>query len=172
MNRRAALSPAQQAGKAAFKALAKAFGGQDAVAAEFGVRQQDVSDYGLANVARFAPIDLIDALEDCTVGLPGWPHVTSWLCRQRGGLFLPLPQGVPDAAGMMRTVADMAAELGAVSRAVTDAVCPHGPDGEEVNPTEALVGLDALDELDRASARLRHALMARADMRTQQGDGK
>ncbi|ETI63002.1 hypothetical protein C100_14915 [Sphingobium sp. C100] len=161
MGRTATLSPDQQALKAAFKALAKAFGGQAAVEAETGIRQQEVSDYGLPNVARFAPIDLIDHLEDCTHGTAGWPHVTSWLCRRRGGVFVPLPLGRDDADGMMRTVAEMAAEFGDVSRAVADAVCPHGPDGEEVNPTEARRALDALDDLDRVSAQLRLKLAAK-----------
>ena len=113
MSRSATLSPDQQSLKAAFKALAKAFGGQVAVEAETGIRQQEISDFGLPNVARFAPIDLIDHL------------------------------------------AEMAAEFGDVSRAVTDAVCPHGPDGEEVNPNEARLALDALADLDRVSAQLR-----------------
>lgn len=161
MSRSVVLTPDQQTGKAAFKALAKAFGGQQAVEAETGIRQQDISDFGLPNVAKFATIDLIDRLEESTVGLPGWPHITSWLCRRRDGVFVPLPKGGADADGMMRTVAEMAAEFGDVSRAVADAVCPHGPDGEEVNETEARTALDALDDLDRVSAQLRHKLQSK-----------
>lgn len=84
MARTVTLTPDEQAGKAAFKALAKAFGGQEAVEAEFGVRQQKVSDMGLPNVAEFPTLNLIDALEERTVGYPGWPHVTAWLARRRG----------------------------------------------------------------------------------------
>lgn len=161
MSRNATLTPEQQTGKAAFKALAKAYGGQEAVAEETGIRQQEISDYGLPNVAKFASVDLIDFLEDRTVDLPGWPHITGWLCRRRGGVFVPLPQGGADADGMMRTVAEMAAEFGDVSRAVADAVCPHGPDGEEVNAAEARTALAALDDLDRVSAQLRHKLQSK-----------
>ncbi|WP_289145220.1 hypothetical protein [uncultured Sphingobium sp.] len=161
MSRAVALSPDQQSGKASFKALVKAFGGQDAAAEESGVRRQKISDMGLANVAEYPTLDLIDLLEDRTVGLPGWPHVTSWLCRRRGGVFVPLPRGGADADGMMRTVAEMAAEFGDVSRAVADAVCPHGPDGEEVNASEARTALAALDDLDRVSAQLRHKLQSK-----------
>lgn len=161
MSRAVALSPDQQSGKASFKALVKAFGGQDAAAEESGVRRQKISDMGLANVAEYPTLDLIDLLEDRTVDLPGWPHVTSWLCRRRGGVFVPLPQGGADADGMMRTVAEMAAEFGDVSRAVADAVCPHGPDGEEVNAAEARTALAALDDLDRVSAQLRHKLQSK-----------
>lgn len=161
MSRNATLTPEQQTGKAAFKALAKSYGGQEAVAEETGIRQQEISDYGLPNVAKFASVDLVDFLEDRTVGLPGWPHITGWLCRRRGGVFVPLPQGGADADGMMRTVAEMAAEFGDVSRAVADAVCPHGPDGEEVNAAEARTALAALDDLDRVSAQLRHKLQSK-----------
>lgn len=161
MSRNATLTPEQQTGCAAFKALAKAYGGQESVAEETGIRQQEISDYGLPNVAKFASVDLVDFLEDRTVGLPGWPHVTGWLCRRRGGVFVPLPQGGADADGMMRTVAEMAAEFGDVSRAVADAVCPHGPDGEEVNAAEARTALAALDDLDRVSAQLRHKLQSK-----------
>lgn len=158
MSRCIVLTPEQQTGKAAFKALAKAFGGQVAVEAEFGVRQQEISDFGLPNVAKFASIDLVDRLEESTVGLPGWPHVTSWLCRRRGGIFVPLPMGSTDADGLVRTVAELGAEFGDVSRAVADAVCPNGPDGEEVTKAEAQAALDALDDLDRVSAQLRMKL--------------
>ena len=84
MSRSLSLTPEQQSGKASFKALVKSFGGQDAAAEETGVRRQKISDMGLANVAESPTLDLIDALEDRTVGMPGWPHVTSWLCRRRG----------------------------------------------------------------------------------------
>lgn len=161
MARTTLLSPDHQSAKAAFKALVKAFGGQDAVAAESGLRQQKISDMGLPNVAEFPTLDLIDALEDRTHGTAGWPMVTSWLCRRRGGIFVPLPTGSDDADGMMRTVAEMAAEFGDVSRAVTDAVCPHGPDGEVVTDAEARTALAALDNHDRVSAQLRLKLIAK-----------
>lgn len=161
MSRSRALSPDAQSGKAAFKALVKSFGGQDAAAVETGVRRQKISDMGLPNVAESPTLDLIDALEDRTVGLPGWPHVTGWLCRRRGGVFVPLPLGDDDADGMMRTVADLAAELGDVSRAVSEAVCPDGDGGRDVTEAEARAALAELDGLDRTSAQLRLKLNAR-----------
>ena len=160
MARTVTLSPDQQSGKAAFKALAKSFGGQDAVAAEVGVRQQEISDLGLPNVDKFATVDLIDFLEDRTVDLPGWPHVTNWLCHRRGGVFVPLPQGEIDADAIMLTVAELAAELGDVSRAISSAMCASGEGGRDVTPAEARTALAELDGLDRTSARLRLKLLA------------
>ncbi|MFZ2995929.1 hypothetical protein [Sphingobium sp.] len=155
MTRSASLTPDQQSGKAAFKALAKAYGGQQAVEAETGIRQQEISDCGLPNVARFASIDLVDTLEDRTHGTAGWPHVTSWLCRRRGGVFVPLPQGEDTPDGMMLTVAELAAELGDVSRAVSEGVCASGDGGQILTDRERDHVLTELDGLDRASARLR-----------------
>ena len=163
MSRCEALTPEQQSGKAAFKALVRAFGGQEAAAAETGVRRQKISDMGLANVADFPTLDLIDALEARTVGLPGWPHVTGWLCRQRGGLFVPLPEGGDDPAGLALGVVEMAGELGDVSRAVSDALRPDGDGGAAVTRAEARRALDELDALDAASARPRLGLAAIAE---------
>ena len=160
MGRTVTLTPDQQSGKAAFKALAKGFGGQDAVAAEVGVRQQEISDLGLPNVDKVATVDLVDFLEDRTVGLPGWPHVTNWLCHRRGGVFVPLPQGDVCADAIMLTVAELAAELGDVSRAISAAMCASGEGGRDVTPAEARNALAELEGLDRTSARLRLKLLA------------
>ncbi|BBD01860.1 hypothetical protein [Sphingobium sp. YG1] len=161
MARSVTLSPEQQSGCASFKALVRAFGGQEAAASETGVRQQKISDMGLSNVAEFPTLDLIDALEDRTVGLPGWPHVTNWLCHRRGGVFVPLPQGENDADGMMVTVAELAGELGDVSRAISEAVCASGDGGRDVTKAEAAAALAELDGLDRTSAQLRLKLMSK-----------
>ncbi len=155
------LSPDQQSGKAAFKSLVKSFGGQDAASTETGVRRQKISDMGLPNVPEFPTLDLIDLLEDRTVGLPGWPNVTNWLCHRRGGVFVPLPQGEDDADGMMVTVAELAGELGDVSRSISDAVCAAGEGGREVTAGEARKALAELDGLDRTSAQLRLKLIAK-----------
>lgn len=166
MSRTLVLSPAQQSGKAAFAASVKAFGGQEAASAETGVRRQKISDMGLPNVAEFPTLDVIDALEERTVGLPGWPHVTHWLCRQRGGVFVPLPMGEDDADGLVLTVAELAGELGDVSRAIGDAVSASGDGGRAVTADEARVALRELDGLDRTSAQLRLKLRAHIEGET------
>lgn len=112
MARTVTLTPDEQAGKAAFKALAKAFGGQEAVEAEFGVRQQKVSDMGLPNVAEFPTLNLIDALEERTVGYPGWPHVTAWLARRRGCVLVCVPSGDASAEDINGAIAVLSREHG------------------------------------------------------------
>lgn len=155
MTRSATLPPVAQAGKAAFKALVKAFGGQDAAAEECGIRQPRISDMGNPNVDEHPPLWMIDHLEDCTVGHPGWPHVTNWLCRRRGGVFVSLPQGPDDAGGIMESMVGIAGELGQVSRAVSDAVASASEGGAAIVAREARDILRELDEMDRTSATLR-----------------
>jgi hypothetical protein len=160
MGRTLTLSPDQQAGKAAFKALAKAFGGQVAVEAETGIRQQKISDMGLANVDEFPTLDLINLLEDRTVDLPGWPHVTSWLCRQRGGVFVPVPKTIMQVDCLMRGMVEIATEMGDVSRAISEAVCPKSDGATAVTPREATAIRAHIADLQRAAAAMDLSLAA------------
>lgn len=158
MSRVAAASPDIQSGKRAFKALGKAYGGQEAVEAETGVRQQKISDMGNPNSQIMPPLDLIDLLEDRTVGHPGWPHVTNWLCRRRGGVFVPLPEGPLGTEAITGCVFEMAAELGDVSRCIGEALS----DGE-VSPKEAAAANLELDQLINTAIALRHRLLTIAN---------
>jgi hypothetical protein len=158
MSRVVALSPEQQSGKAAFKALVKAFGGQEAAAIESGVRRQKISDMGLANVPEFPTLDLIDSLEDRTVGLPGWPHVTSWLCKQRGGVFVRLPDVDGDGGSIVSGVVELAGELGDVSDAVRDAVHVASDMGAKISPAEAAEIDSKLEELIATAVAMRMSL--------------
>lgn len=73
----------QQELKSAFRALIRAFGGQEAAAARLGTRQQRISDCCSPNIDAFARLDEIAILEAETVGMPGHPHVTGVLARHR-----------------------------------------------------------------------------------------
>lgn len=160
MGRTLTLSPDQQAGKAAFKALAKAFGGQAAVEAETGVRQQKISDMGLANVDEFPTLNLINFLEDRTVDLPGWPHVTGWLCRQRGGVFVPVPKTAADVSSLMRCMVEMTTEMGDVSRSIGEAVSTNSEGGSDIKPREATVIRTHIADLQQIIAAMDLSLAA------------
>lgn len=147
------LSPADQEIKAAFAALARAFGGQDAVAAAFpGIRQQKVSDWCNPRLPEFAPLHIVAALEACTVGHPGHPHVTRLLAR-RAGFVLVEQHEDTQAVHPLAAIAAIAAEFGDVSRVYTAAAA----DGE-VNDTERADALEAVCALEAATAALRVAL--------------
>src|SRR3546814_17035961 len=77
---------------------------RSAAARETGQRQQRLSDFGLPNVAEFAPLDFVALLEERTEGTAGWPHVTRWLARRTGHALVRLPQGGTDENGLRDSV--------------------------------------------------------------------
>lgn len=149
--------PHLQAGKAATKALIGAFGGQDAAEAETGRAQSRFSAYGGPNTPDFMPLDLIDTLEDRTVGMPGWPHVTRWLVRRRGGIFVRLPDRAP-------CLGDLQCELGAVSRETGDVLVALGDalrDGRVTRAERATIHAEIAHAQERLA--LLDALLAQGE---------
>jgi hypothetical protein len=150
--------PHLQDGKAAFRELVATYGGQVPASALTGRGQSRICDYGSPGTPDFPPIDVVDALEDRTVDLPGWPQVTDWLCRRRGGTFLRLPQ--------LRTSGcwgRLAAKLAKSAGDVTSGVCTDLADDNDVSPAEARRRLAGAEEMVRIAVELRAALQARAE---------
>jgi hypothetical protein len=114
------LAPHLQGGKVAFAELVDAFGGQAKAAAETGKGQSRISSYTLRNTPDFAPLDVIDRLEDRTVGQQGWPHVTAWLCQRRGGVFVPLPDSSGPPMPIVTLVSDLVRAVGQLGPALLD----------------------------------------------------
>jgi len=150
-----------QALKRATKELIRAFGGQEAAAAETGRSQSRLAAYGLPNTADFAPIDVIDAIEDMTHGAPGWPHVTLAMCRRRGGMFVKLP----DPASPPTQWSGYVGRLGREAGALIDGICTDLSDDNDVKPDEAAKRLTAAVDLVRVAVELEAALKARAGER-------
>jgi hypothetical protein len=157
-DRTATIAPPLQAGKLAFEALVTAFGGQEAASAETGKSQPRICDYGRPNVAAYAPLDVIDTLEARTHGTEGWPHVTRWFCRRRGGIFMPLPEA--RVTGIRWTL--LIAELGKEAGQLTHGVCSDLEDNE-ISPAEARRRLKDAGDLVRVAVELEAALKARAE---------
>lgn len=149
--------PHLQDAKVATDGLIDAFGKQQSVAQLVGRSQSRVSDWGRNNTPDFIPLDAIDALEARTEGLPGWPHVTQWLCRRRGGIFLRLPDLA--AGGCWgRMVASLAKKAGDL----VSGVCGDLADDNDVSPAEARARLAGARELVRVAVELEAALRQRA----------
>jgi hypothetical protein len=149
--------PHLQDAKEATDMLVDSFGKQQDAAKLVGRAQSRVSDWGGKNTPDFIPLDAIDALEARTVGLPGWPHVTEWLCRRRGGIFLRLPSlGAGGCWGRM--TATLAKEAGDL----TSGLCADLADDNDVSPAEARRRLKDAAELVRIAVELEAALKARA----------
>ena len=152
------LAPHLQDGKAAFRELVRAFGGQEAVAALTGKSQSRICAYGLANTDDFAPADVIDAVEDRTAGLPGHPQVTRWLARRRGYGLVKLPDPAQAETGWSQMISELAREAGEVM----SGVCSDLASGNDVTPAEARLRLGDAADLVRIAVELEHALKMRA----------
>ena len=105
--------------KVASRGLVKAMGGTEAAAAAIACRHQRMSDIGLPNTPDFMRIDEAAALEELTVGQPGWPHVTRALAARQHCIVVPLPSlplGHDDVAEavseIMRETADVLTAFG------------------------------------------------------------
>lgn len=144
-----------QSGKIAFGELVDAFGGQAAASAETGKAQPRISAYGHRNTADFPPLDVIDTLEDRTVGAAGHPHVTAWLARRRGFELVKAPDPSAPTMPLTTLVSDLVRTSGQLSSAILDA-------GGELHGGEAWRRLGDADDLVRIAIQMRHALQQRA----------
>jgi hypothetical protein len=152
------LAPALQAGKAASKALVRAFGGQEASRLETGKSQSRVCSYGLPNTADFMPIDVVHALEASTHGTAGHPHVTRWLAREAGFELVPLPSAEAPAEQWNSYVAKLGRDAGCM----IEGICTDLGADNDVTPADARRRLPDADDLVRVAVELRAALLARA----------
>jgi hypothetical protein len=128
MNRTVQHDPKRLSLKVATAELVDAAGGQARAAGycKRVKRQQSFSDYALANVDHFMPIDAVLDLEARTVGLPGWPHVTRELCARNGGAFVALPVAPPGACEAHQRLAELTKEFSELSSGVLTALANGG----------------------------------------------
>ncbi|CAN5338236.1 hypothetical protein BH10PSE12_BH10PSE12_03000 [soil metagenome] len=130
-------SPEDLAIKLGTKDAIRAAGGQEFVAGEVSKSQSRLCDYGLQNTCDFIPANDIRKVEAMSAGAPGWPHITRVLARAQGFVLVPVPQGAEDPDGLTRCVMTLAAELGDVSRGVSEALSSSGDGAQDVTPAEA-----------------------------------
>jgi hypothetical protein len=152
------LPPHLQSGKLAFGELTDAFGGQVAAATETGKSQSRICAYAHSNTADFPPLDVIDALEARTVGVPGHPHVTLWLARRRGYELVKLPD--PSAPPM--SWASLLSEIIKASGELAGGILGDLSATNEISPSEAWLRLKDAGELVRVAVELEASLKARA----------
>lgn len=91
------------------------------------------------------------------------PYVTVELCRQAGGVFLPLPDDFGADEGLPVRVCALAGELGDVSRSVTAALADGEVDGSEAALIER--ELDQLLECAAATRALVRKMQGKAPLR-------
>lgn len=91
--------------------------------------------------------------------LAGYPHILHALARVIGGVVvIELPSAADDPDCLVQSILELTTELGDVSGAVASSLRGDSAGGTIVTSAEAGLALEHLDDLDRASARLRRKL--------------
>jgi hypothetical protein len=150
--------PHLQGAKAAFRELVAAFGGQVPASVETGKCQSRISAYGHRNTTDFPPLDVVDALEERTHGLPGHPHVTRWLARRRGCELVRLPDPAMPETVWSSMVSRLAKEAGELM----SGVCHDLGSENDISPAEARGRLVDAADLVRVAVEIEAALKQRA----------
>jgi hypothetical protein len=145
--------------KLATEELIAALGGTSSQPAREITYQQRLSDCQGRNTDAFLRIDEVGRAEDLTVGQPGWPHVTSALCRRQGGVFLRLP----DAGAPPSQWSGFVAQLGKEAGELINGICTDLSNDNDVTPEEARKRLADAADLVRVAVNLEAALKARAE---------
>jgi len=145
------ISSGEQILAAATKAAIQAAGGLDVCARETGLSTSQLSRCCSPHSRDSLTLRDAATIEAITHGAPGHPHMLRAIARLLDFLPVPLPSGIEDGQGLLRSVADIAAELGEVAQAIVDALSGDG----RVDAIEAGDVTVQLDQLDIASASLR-----------------
>lgn len=114
----------------------KAAGGLDACAGEASIGRSQLSRCGSVNetdsisIRDAVTIDLIGQRQE------GHPFIVRAMCRQLGGVFVPLPETHGAGEGLTLTVVELAGELGDLSDNVRAAVSAQGEAGKAISARE------------------------------------
>lgn len=139
--------------KQATKEMILGNGGVEAAAESCRVGKSTLADYYHPQKPDcFAPLDVIIELETLSRARDGWPHVTTELCRQMGGMFVARPQVAASGASLLQLMAASTQEFADVSTAICAALqdgkfCAKDASkvrGEIAQAMEKLASLDAL----------------------------
>lgn len=153
------LSLRDQRLKDATRELQGAVHGVESAASITGKGKTQHGNYQNRNMPDFATIRDIALMEAVAHGSAGHPQVTRLLCELAGGVFVPLPQMPEGDEAVAVMIAQMAAELGDVSRSIADALCNDG----NIDRPEAEGALRELADVERKTAQLRLLLQSIAD---------
>lgn len=117
------LSVREQLLKAAAKDLVGAVGGIEAAAEILGKSKTTVGRWVNINDEDYwMPVDAASDLERVTHGTAKYPQMTREMCRQAGGVFVPLPDSAGGQGELRAGVMDMSSELGDVAREINKAL--------------------------------------------------
>lgn len=151
--------PDEQALALATKREVQGAGGLDVCARETGLSDTHLSRCCSPNRADSLTIRDVATIQALGHGKPGHPHILHALSRLAGGVFIMLPEPDVEPIALQMSVLELSAELGDVAQSVREACCSKGAGGAVITPAELAMIVEHLDDLDRASARLRHQLI-------------
>lgn len=103
---------------------------------------------------RFVAIDVVADLEPLARDREGWPHLTRALCRQMGGVFVPVPHGRTTRDDLIGSVGRLAKE----AADVTQSICAAVADGK-VEPPEIAAARVQIEEAIAVLATLDRQLL-------------
>jgi hypothetical protein len=129
-------------------------GGVDGAAATVERCRSVAGDWNNLAHKAFPSIDLALALDEVAVARGELPPITAALARELGGIFVPHIDAAADADTLPGMVLQLMHELGDVSASMRTGMADGDLDDAEIDRV-----LREQDDLDRASARLRGALM-------------
>ncbi len=150
--------PDEQALALATKREVQGAGGLDVCARETGLSDTHLSRCCSPNQRDSLTVRDVATIQALGHGKPGHPHILHALARLAGGVFVMLPEPFIEPIELQLSVLELSTELGDVAQAVRHACSTTSAGGVAITPGESAAIAAHLDDLDRASARLRHQL--------------
>jgi hypothetical protein len=150
--------PDEQVLAAATKREIQGAGGLDVCARETGLSETHLSRCSSPNMRDSITIRDVATIQAIGHGGPGHPYILHALARLAGGVFVMLPEPFVEPITLQLSVLELSTELGDVAQAVRAACCAGSAGGAAITEAESAAIAEHLDDLDRASARLRHQL--------------
>ena len=114
--------------KAAFRQLVESVGTLEFCAEIAGVGKSQISDYQMPNTDRFAPVQVVMALEAVS---PAGPLVSAYLARRAGHVLVALPEARQTAADYLVAVGAILKGSGGLSAALLTAMADRRIDRSE-----------------------------------------
>src|SRR3546814_16015524 len=101
------------------------------------MRISDWSSDVCSSDLEFPTLDLIDMLEERTVGTADWPPVTRWLARRRGFALVRLISEGAEPETLRDAIMTITRKLGDTADEVGESLPPASERGAEVRPPGA-----------------------------------
>lgn len=138
----------------ATKRTVQGAGGLKVCEAETGLSDTHLSRF--CSIEQRDSISIRDAVRlDALAHEDGAPHILGAMASILGCVVIQLPEPVTDDRCLQGGVMELAAELGDLSRTISNALCSSSEGGPDVTPREAEGGLVDVAALERVTARIR-----------------